>query len=52
VRARRELGVPPTFAGGPMRVFDVLVGDGLRDVGVHSGFLSLESCFSTWIRMN
>jgi hypothetical protein len=47
-----DLGRPPLLAGGPLGVLDVLCGDGLEDAGMHCSFLSIESCFSTAIRMN
>jgi len=45
-------GGPPAFARGPERVLDLLGCDGLGDAGMHCSFLSIESCFSTAIRMN
>jgi len=43
---------PPAVARGALRVLDLLGCDGLGDAGMHCSFLSIESCFSTAIRMN
>jgi hypothetical protein len=43
---------PPALAGDAPGVCDLLGCDGLRDAGLHGVFLSIESCFSTAIRMN
>jgi len=50
--AAGRLGGKPALAGGSNGVFDLLVCDSLGDVGVHCPSLSIESCFSTAIRMN
>jgi hypothetical protein len=43
---------PPALARGALGVLDLLGCDGLGDAGMHCSFLSIESCFSTAIRMN
>jgi hypothetical protein len=43
---------PPALARRSPGVLDLLLRDGLGDVGMHCSFLSIESCFSTAIRMN
>jgi hypothetical protein len=50
--AAGRLGGQPALAGGSPGVFDLLGCDSLGDVGVHCSSLSIESCFSTAIRMN
>jgi hypothetical protein len=55
--ALRHAGVvafvgPPALAGDAPGVCDLLGCDCLRDAGLHGDFLSIESCFSTAIRMN
>jgi len=40
------------LAGEPPGVLDTLRGNGFEDGGMHCSFLSIESCFSTAIRMN
>jgi hypothetical protein len=42
----------PALARGALGVLDLLGCDGLGDAGMHCSFLSIESCFSTAIRMN
>jgi hypothetical protein len=47
-----DLGGPPALARCAVGVLDLLGCDGLGDAGMHCSFLSIESCFSTAIRMN
>jgi hypothetical protein len=46
------LGGPATLARRAVGVLDLLRCDSLGDAGMHCSFLSIESCFSTAIRMN
>jgi hypothetical protein len=55
--ALRHAGVvdlvdPPALAGDAPGVCDLLRCDCLGDAGLHGLSLSIESCFSTAIRMN
>jgi hypothetical protein len=47
-----ELGGVPMLARGSLRVLNPLRDEGLIDGGVHCPFLSVESGFSTAIRVN
>jgi len=47
-----ELGHEAMLARGPLRVLDPLGYEGLPDGGMHCPFLSVESGFSTEVRVN
>jgi hypothetical protein len=52
VRSSGDLGGEPVLVGRSEGIGDVLLGNGLGDVGVHSVSLSIESCSATAKRMN
>jgi hypothetical protein len=51
-RGSGDFGGEPVFVGRPSGVRDVLLGNGLGNVGVHGVSLSIESCSATAKRMN